>query len=34
MGVYGIYLLVMTKIANWKMAIEMVCFPIKHGDFP
>ena len=22
------------KIANWKMAIEIVDLPIKHGDFP
>ena len=21
-------------IANWKMAIEIVDFPMKHGDFP
>ena len=21
-------------LANWKMAIEIVDFPIKHGDFP
>ena len=28
------YLPVMTNIANWKMAIEIVDFPIESGDFP
>ena len=31
--VYGIYPLGMTNIANWKMAIEIVDFPIESGDF-
>ena len=22
------------QFANWKMAIEIVSFPIKNGDFP
>ena len=34
MGFYGIYPLVMTNIANWKMAIEILGFPIENGDFP
>ena len=36
MGFYGIYPLVMTNIAfeNWKMAIEIVSFPIMNCDFP
>ena len=24
----------MTNIANWKMTIEIVDFPIENGDFP
>jgi hypothetical protein len=30
----GIYPLVNIGKANWKMAIEIVSFPIKNGDFP
>ena len=30
---YIIYPLVICYIANWKMAMEIVSFPIKHGDF-
>jgi len=26
--------LVNIEKANWKMAIEIVSFPIKNGDFP
>ena len=29
----SIYPLIMTDIANWKMAIEIVSFPIENGDF-
>ena len=32
MGFYGIYPLEMTHLG--KMAIELVGFPIKHGDVP
>ena len=28
------YPLAMANIANWKMAIEIVSFPTKHGEFP
>ena len=24
----------LSQFANWKMAIEIVSFPIKNGDFP
>ena len=34
MGLARMYPLVITNIANWKMAIEIVDIPIKHGDFP
>ena len=34
MGFNGIYPLVKTNSLQWKMAIEIVSFPIKHGDFP
>ena len=31
MGFDGLYPLVMTHIANWKMTIEIVDFPIENG---
>ena len=34
MGFNGVYPLVMTNIARLNMAIEIVSFPIRHGDFP
>ena len=34
MSVHGGDPPLMTNIANWKMAIEIVDFPMKHGDFP
>ena len=34
MGFYGMYPLVMTNIANWKITIERVDLSIKHGYFP
>ena len=33
-GWHSGYPLVMTNIANWKMTIEIVDFPIENGDFP
>ena len=33
MGFDGIYPLVNSHIANWKMAIDIVDFPIENGDF-
>ena len=29
-----LYPLVMTNIANWKITIEIVDFPIQYGDSP